>query len=79
VTRGVFVGNLKVTREVVKIVSARGGKYGFVYTSRHKAYRRLRSKGMSKTQAARIANRGRTFAGRSAMARKGWAGRRRKR
>lgn len=63
---------------MVKIVSARGGKHGFVYTSRHKAYRRLRSKGMSKSKAARIANRGRTFAGRSSMARKGWAKRRRR-
>lgn len=58
------------------MVSAKGGKHGFVYTSRHKAYRRMRAKGMSKSKAARIANSGRTFAQRSAMAKKGWRKRR---
>lgn len=53
------------------MVSAAGGRKGFVYRSRHRAYRALRRKGMSKRVAAMIANRGRTFAGRSAMARKG--------
>lgn len=53
------------------MVSARGGKYGFVYSSRHSAYRALRRKGMSKKAAARISNAGRTFGGRSRMARKG--------
>lgn len=53
------------------MVSAAGGRKGFVYRSRHRAYRALRRKGMSKSMAARISNEGRTFAGRSAMARKG--------
>lgn len=53
------------------MVSSRGGKYGFVYRSRHKAYRSLRRKrGLSKSMSAAIANKGRTFAGRSAMAKK---------
>lgn len=51
-------------------VSARGGKYGFVYTSRHNVYRALRRKGMSKEKAARISNAGRSHEQRSAMARK---------
>lgn len=53
------------------MVSARGGRYGFVYRTRQRAYRALRRKGMSKSKAARIANAGRTRAGRSRMARKG--------
>lgn len=65
--------------EVVTIVSSRGGKHGFVYKSRHSAYRALRRKGMSKSKAARISNRGDTHAERSAMAKKGWRGRKRKR
>lgn len=52
------------------MVSARGGKYGFVYTSRHRAYRALRRKGLPKSVAAAISNAGRTFAQRSRMARK---------
>jgi hypothetical protein len=52
------------------VVSARGGKYGFVYPSRHRAYRALRKRGKSKSYAAAISNKGRTFAGRSQMARK---------
>lgn len=52
------------------MVSDRGGKYGFVYSSRQDAYRALRREGMSKTRAAEISNAGRTKAGRSAMARK---------
>jgi len=51
-------------------VSARGGKYGFVYTSRHSTYRALRRQGMSKEKAARISNAGRTHAARSRMAKK---------
>jgi hypothetical protein len=50
------------------MVSSRGGKFGFVYRSRHNAYRSI--KGLSKSARAAIANKGRTFAGRSAMARK---------
>jgi hypothetical protein len=52
------------------MVSSRGGKYGFVYRSRHDAYRALRRKGASKSKAARIANAGLTRVGRSRMARK---------
>lgn len=52
------------------MVSARGGKFGFVFTSRHSAYRALRGKGMSKEKAARISNAGRSHAGRSRMAKK---------
>ena len=59
------------------MVSARGGRYGFVYRSRQDVYRALRRKGASKSKAARISNAGRTFPQRSAMARK--AGRTRRR
>lgn len=52
------------------MVSARGGRWGFVYRSRQAAYRALRKQGKSKQTAARIANEGQTRAGRSAMARK---------
>lgn len=52
------------------MVSSRGGKYGFVYRSRHKAYRGMAKTGMSKRSRARIANAGRTHAGRVRMARK---------
>jgi hypothetical protein len=52
------------------MVSSKGGKFGYVPKSRHKAYRKLRAKGMSKSIAAAISNKGVTFAGRSIMARK---------
>lgn len=52
------------------MVSARGGRWGFVYRSRQAAYRALRKQGMSKSKAARISNEGQTRAGRSAMARR---------
>ena len=52
------------------MVSAAGGRKGFVYRSRHDAYRALRRKGKSKRVAAMIANAGRTRVGRSRMARK---------
>lgn len=52
------------------MVSARGGKHGFVYRSRHKAYKGIRRSGNSKSKSARIANAGRTHAARVAMARK---------
>lgn len=52
------------------MVSARGGKHGYVARSRHDAYRALRRKGASKSKAARIANAGRTRTGRVVMARK---------
>ncbi|WP_435841728.1 DUF7218 family protein [Streptomyces cinnamoneus] len=51
-------------------MSARGGRYGFVYKTRQRAYRALRRQGASKAKAARIANAGRTFPQRSRMARK---------
>jgi hypothetical protein len=56
--------------EVVTVVSSAGGKKGFVYKSRHRAYKALRRKGKSKSSAARIANAGRTHGARSRMARK---------
>jgi hypothetical protein len=52
------------------MVSSRGGRWGFVYKSRQKAYRALRKQGMSKSAAARISNAGKTFPQRSVMARK---------
>lgn len=52
------------------MVSARGGRYGYVARTRHDTYRALRQQGMSKSKAARISNKGVTRAGRSAMARK---------
>ena len=61
------------------MVSAKGGRAGYVARSRHKAYRALRKQGMSKSKAARISNAGVTKAGRSAMARKASATRRRRR
>jgi hypothetical protein len=60
------------------MVSARGGKYGFVYKSRQSVYRKLRSKGYSKSKAARISNAGRTHGARSRMAKKAARARRRK-
>jgi len=52
------------------MVSARGGRWGFVYRSRQDVYRALRRKGASKSTAARISNEGFTRAGRSLMAKK---------
>lgn len=52
------------------MVSAKGGKHGFVYRNRQDVYRALRRKGMSKSKAARIANAGETKVGRSRMAKK---------
>jgi hypothetical protein len=60
------------------MVSARGGKHGFVYKSRHNVYRALRRQGMTKTKAAKISNAGRTHAQRSAMSRKAARTRRRR-
>jgi len=60
------------------MVSARGGKYGFVYRSRQNVYRALRRKGATKATAARIANAGRSHGGRSRMARKAARTRRRR-
>ena len=58
------------------MVSARGGKHGYVVRSRHDVYRALRRQGMSKAKAAAIANAGATKAARSAMSRRGAATRR---
>lgn len=53
------------------MVSSAGGRKGFVYRSRHKAYRGIKkSVGGNKTKAAKIANAGRTHAARVRMARK---------
>lgn len=52
------------------MVSDRGGRWGFVYKSRQRVYKALRRQGASKSKAARIANGGRTWPQRSAMARK---------
>lgn len=60
------------------MVSSRGGKYGFVYPSRQRAYRALRRTGMSKSHAARISNAGRFHSGRSRMAKKAARTRRRR-
>jgi hypothetical protein len=64
------LGTLEVTVEVVKIVSDRGGRYGYVVKSRQNVYRALRRKGASKSKAARIANAGKLRTGRVRMARK---------
>lgn len=60
-----MLGTLRA--EVVAVVSARGGKYGFVYTSRQRVYKALRRQGMTKSKAARISNAGRTRVGRHRM------------
>lgn len=52
------------------MVSAKGGKAGFVYRSRQDVYRALRRKGMTKKIAAMISNAGNTKTGRKRMARK---------
>lgn len=52
------------------MVSAAGGRKGFVYRSRHNAYRGIRRSGLSKSAAAAISNAGRTHAARSRMAKK---------
>lgn len=61
------------------MVSSRGGRYGFVYKSRHRTYRALRRKGYSKRVAAKISNAGPTHIQRSRMARKAARTRRSKR
>ena len=54
---------------MIAMVSARGGKYGFVYRERQRVYRALRRKGHSKSSAARISNAGRFHPQRSRMSR----------
>lgn len=61
------------------MVSAKGGKHGFVCRRRHDVYRALRRQGKTKSAAARIANEGCTQAGRTAMARKAATTRKRRR
>lgn len=63
---------------MVAVVSARGGKFGFVYPSRQRTYKALRRKGASKSKAARISNAGRLRSGRVRMARKAARTRRRR-
>lgn len=60
------------------MVSARGGRWGFVYRKRWATYRALRRKGASKSKAARISNAGLTRVQRSVMARKAARTRRRR-
>lgn len=60
------------------MVSAKGGKYGYVVRSRHDVYRALRRGGKTKTAAARIANAGRTKVGRKIMAKKAASTRKRR-
>lgn len=52
------------------MVSARGGKFGYVERHRQDVYRALRRKGATKGKAARIANGGITKIGRKKMAKK---------
>jgi hypothetical protein len=59
-------------------VSSRGGRHGFVYRSRHRAYRGMAKTGLSKSARAAIGNAGRTAAGRRRMARKAAATRKRR-
>jgi hypothetical protein len=61
------------------MVSDKGGKFGYVAKSRQDVYLALVAKGMSQEKAARISNKGRTKAGRSAMARKAASHRKSKR
>lgn len=60
------------------MVSARGGRFGFVFTSRQPVYKALRRKGASKSKAARISNAGRTHVQRVRMSRKAARTRRRR-
>lgn len=60
------------------MVSAKGGKHGYVVRSRHDVYRALRRQGKTKTVAARIANAGRTKIGRKMMAKKAASTRKRR-
>lgn len=52
------------------MVSAKGGKHGYVCRTRHRVYRALRRQGYTKEKAARIANAGCTKLGRKKMAKK---------
>lgn len=61
------------------MVSSAGGKKGYVVKSRQDVYKALRRQGASKSKAAAIANEGRTKAGRTVMAKKAAATRKRRR
>jgi hypothetical protein len=56
--------------EVASMVSAKGGKFGYVRPDRQDVYRALRRQGKTKKAAARIANAGGTHVQRVAMAKK---------
>jgi hypothetical protein len=53
------------------MVSAAGGKAGYVAASQHDVYRALRRKGYSKTKSAKIANSKARRRGRARRARRG--------
>lgn len=61
------------------MVSSAGGRKGYVAKTRQRAYKALRKQGASKSKSAAIANAGVTKAGRTTMARKAAATRRRRR
>lgn len=63
---------------MVKIVSDRGGRFGYVVKTRQDVYRALRRKGFSKKKAAAISNAGRTHVQRVAMAKRAAATRKRR-
>lgn len=52
------------------MVSSAGGRKGYVAKSRHRVYRALRRKGLSKKRSAQISNAGVTHTERSRMSRK---------
>ena len=60
------------------MVSAAGGRRGYVARTRQDVYRALRKSGASKAKAAAVANAGVSKAGRKTMARKAAATRRRR-
>jgi hypothetical protein len=61
---------LALKSEVASMVSAKGGKFGYVRPDRQDVYRALRRQGKTKKAAARIANAGGTHVQRVAMAKK---------
>ena len=60
------------------MVSARGGRYGYVAVGRQDVYRALRRHGMSRKQAAQIANASTSHVKRSIMTATGSRGRARR-
>lgn len=59
-----------IGEEVIGMVSAAGGRKGYVSPNRQRVYKALRRKGHTKKSAARIANAGISHAQRSRMSRK---------